>query len=116
MRNSIVPKAPARKALCLAAMLAASALPYAVNAAPASGGDTVQGLYDALLGTIKNGRILGQSAAVDIGDGQVQMVYALDLHVGRRQFEEMRSLAWVGASGQRGRDRARFSHAVRARK
>src|SRR5438477_5425059 len=61
MRNSIVPKAPARKALCLAAMLAASALPYAVNAAPASGGDTVQGLYDALLGTMKNGRILGQS-------------------------------------------------------
>ena len=61
MRNSIVPKAPARKALCLAAMLAASALPYRVHAAPASGGDTVQGLYDALLGTMKNGRILGQS-------------------------------------------------------
>src|SRR5437762_14089817 len=61
MRNSIVPKAPARKALCLAALLAASALPYSVNAAPASGGDTVQRLYDALLGTMKNGRILGQS-------------------------------------------------------
>src|SRR5437764_15331680 len=62
MRNSIVPNAPARKALCLAAMLAAaSALPYPVHAAPASGGDTVQGLYDALLGTMKNGRILGQS-------------------------------------------------------
>src|SRR5438477_1710535 len=61
MRNSIVPKAPARKALCLAAMLAASALPYAVNAAPASGGDTVQGLYEALLSTMKNGRTLGQS-------------------------------------------------------
>ena len=28
---------------------------------PANGGDTVQGLYDALLGTMKNGRILGQS-------------------------------------------------------
>src|SRR5438309_2130 len=62
MRNSIVPNAPARKALCLAAMLAAaSALAYPVHAAPASGGDTVQGLYDALLGTMKNGRILGQS-------------------------------------------------------
>ncbi|HJY51289.1 MAG TPA: ABC transporter substrate-binding protein, partial [Stellaceae bacterium] len=62
MRNSIVPNAPARKALCLAAMLAAaSALPYPVHAAPVSGGDTVQGLYDALLGTMKNGRILGQS-------------------------------------------------------
>src|SRR5437764_13189467 len=62
MRNSIVPNAPARKALCLAAMLAAaSALPYPVHAAPASGGETVQGLYDALLGTMKNGRILGQS-------------------------------------------------------
>jgi phospholipid transport system substrate-binding protein len=32
-----------------------------VDAAPASGGDTVQGLYDALLGTMKNGRTLGQS-------------------------------------------------------
>ncbi|MBV8508002.1 MAG: ABC transporter substrate-binding protein [Alphaproteobacteria bacterium] len=61
MRNSIVPKAPARKALCLAAMLAASAFSYPVHAAPASGGDTVQGLYDALLGTMKNGRTLGQS-------------------------------------------------------
>src|SRR6202040_63573 len=62
MRNSIVPNAPARKALCLAAMLAAaSTLPYPVHAAPVSGGDTVQGLYDALLSTMKNGRILGQS-------------------------------------------------------
>src|SRR5437763_13606969 len=62
MRNSIVPNAPARKALCLAAMLAAaSALPYPIHAAPASGGDTVQGLYDAWLSTMKNGRILGQS-------------------------------------------------------
>src|SRR6476469_7296266 len=62
MRNSIVPNATTRKALCLAVMLAAaSALPYPVHAAPASGGDTVQGLYDALLGTMKNGRILGQS-------------------------------------------------------
>jgi phospholipid transport system substrate-binding protein len=34
---------------------------YPVHAAPASGGDTVQGLYDTLLGTMKNGRILGQS-------------------------------------------------------
>jgi phospholipid transport system substrate-binding protein len=42
-------------------MLASSALVYPVHAAPASGGDTVQGLYDALLGTMKNGRILGQS-------------------------------------------------------
>ena len=60
MRNSIVPKALARKALCLGVMLAASAFSYPVHAA-ASGGDTVQGLYDALLGTMKNGRILGQS-------------------------------------------------------
>jgi phospholipid transport system substrate-binding protein len=56
MTKSIVPKA-----LCLAAMLAAAALPNPVLAGPASGGDTVQGLYDALLGTMKNGRILGQS-------------------------------------------------------
>src|SRR5271165_4464527 len=56
MTKSIVPKA-----LCLAAMLAAAALPNPVLAAPATGGDTVQGLYDALLGTMKNGRTLGQS-------------------------------------------------------
>jgi len=36
-------------------------LSYPVHAAPASGGNTVQGLYDALLATMKNGRTLGQS-------------------------------------------------------
>src|SRR5256885_15845890 len=36
-------------------------LSYPVHAAPASGGDTVQGLYEALLTTMKNGRTLGQS-------------------------------------------------------
>jgi phospholipid transport system substrate-binding protein len=36
-------------------------LSYSAHAAPATGGDTVQGLYDALLGTMKNGRTLGQS-------------------------------------------------------
>jgi phospholipid transport system substrate-binding protein len=61
MTKSIAPKLPARKALCLAAMLAAAALPNPVVAAPATGGDTVQGLYDALLGTMKSGRTLGQS-------------------------------------------------------
>src|SRR6201984_42320 len=61
MRKSIVPKVLARNGLCLVAMLAASASVYPVDAAPASGGDTGQGLFDALLGTLKNGRILGQS-------------------------------------------------------
>jgi phospholipid transport system substrate-binding protein len=32
-----------------------------LHAAPASGSDTVQSLYDALLNTMKNGRTLGQS-------------------------------------------------------
>jgi phospholipid transport system substrate-binding protein len=36
-------------------------LSYPAHAAPASGSDTVQGLYDVLLGTMKNGRTLGQS-------------------------------------------------------
>jgi len=62
MRNFIVSKASPRKALCLVAMLAsAAALSHPVDAAPTSGGDTVQNLYDALLGTMKNGRTLGQS-------------------------------------------------------
>jgi phospholipid transport system substrate-binding protein len=50
-----------RKAVVLAAGLGLSMLSYPLHAAPASGGDTVQGLYDALLSTMKNGRILGQS-------------------------------------------------------
>lgn len=56
-----VPMLPSRKALCVAAVLVAAALPCRLDAAPASGGDTVQGLYDALLGTMKNDRTLGQS-------------------------------------------------------
>jgi phospholipid transport system substrate-binding protein len=36
-------------------------VPYPARAAPGGGGDTVQGLYDALLSTMKNGRTLGQS-------------------------------------------------------
>ncbi len=32
-----------------------------LHAAPSSGGDTVESLYDALLSTMKNGRTLGQS-------------------------------------------------------
>src|SRR5882672_3109374 len=36
-------------------------VPYPAHAAPGGGGDTVQGLYDALLSTMKNGRTLGQS-------------------------------------------------------
>src|SRR6202022_2378287 len=57
----VVPKTPAWKAAALAAGLALGVLSYPVHAAPASGGDTVQGLYDALLSTMKNGRTLGQS-------------------------------------------------------
>jgi phospholipid transport system substrate-binding protein len=36
-------------------------LSYPAQSAPAGGGETVQGLYDALLSTMKNGRALGQS-------------------------------------------------------
>jgi phospholipid transport system substrate-binding protein len=56
----IVPKTPAWKAMAAAAGLGLAMLSYPVHAAPTSG-DTVQGLYDALLGTMKNGRTLGQS-------------------------------------------------------
>ena len=62
MSKSVRPKTPACKAASLAVMLTASALPLSgMNAAGATGGDTVQGLYDALLSTMKNGRTLGQS-------------------------------------------------------
>src|ERR1700720_689122 len=49
------------KAAALVGGLGLGILSYPVHAAPASGGDTVQGLYDALLSTMKNGRALGQS-------------------------------------------------------
>ena len=55
------PKMPACKAVAFAAGLGLSMLSYPVHAAPSSSGDTVQGLYDTLLGTMKNGRTLGQS-------------------------------------------------------
>ncbi len=61
MRKPIVSKAPVRKATTLAAVLGLAMVSYPAHAAPASGGDTVQSLYDALLSTMKNGRTLGQS-------------------------------------------------------
>ena len=60
MRNPMPPKA-ALWAGALAAGFGLAMLSYSVHAAPTSGGDTVQGLYDAPLGTMKNGRALGQS-------------------------------------------------------
>jgi len=57
----VVRKAPMLKALALAAGLGLGMVSYPVHAATASGGDTVRGLYDALLSTIKNGRALGLS-------------------------------------------------------
>jgi phospholipid transport system substrate-binding protein len=52
---------PLCKAVAFAAGLGLCMLSYPVHAAPVRGGDTVQGLYDALLSTMKNGRTLGQS-------------------------------------------------------
>jgi phospholipid transport system substrate-binding protein len=56
----IVPKKPLWKAVAFAVGLGLSTLSYPALAAP-SGGDIVQGLYNALVNTMKNGRILGQS-------------------------------------------------------
>ena len=47
--------------LAFVAGLGLSMLSYPVHAAPASGSDTVQGLFDALLVTMKHGPTLGQS-------------------------------------------------------
>jgi phospholipid transport system substrate-binding protein len=58
-------KAPFRKTRALGAGLAAAmaltVLSEPASAAPASGSETVQGLYDTLLSTMKNGRTLGRS-------------------------------------------------------
>ena len=61
MCNSMPSRTYVWKAVALAAGVGLAMLSYPIRAAPASGGDTVQGLYEALLGTMKNGRILGQS-------------------------------------------------------
>jgi phospholipid transport system substrate-binding protein len=62
MSKPIVSRTPVRKATGLAVMLVLASLPYRAHATPASGGEiVVQGLYDALLSTMKNGRTLGQS-------------------------------------------------------
>ena len=49
------------RAVGLAVAIALAILPQPTIAAPASGSDTVQGLYDTLLKTMKNGHTLGQS-------------------------------------------------------
>jgi phospholipid transport system substrate-binding protein len=59
--RAMVSKTPSWKAAALAAGLGLGTLSYPAHAASASGGDTVQGLYDVLLSTMKNGRTLGQS-------------------------------------------------------
>jgi phospholipid transport system substrate-binding protein len=59
--KSIVSKTPVWKAVTLAAVLGLAMVPYPAHAAPGDGGDTVRGLYDVLLNTMKNGRTLGQS-------------------------------------------------------
>ena len=49
------------QAAAFAAGLGIGLVSCPVFAAPANGGETVQGLYDALLNTMKSGRILGSS-------------------------------------------------------
>jgi phospholipid transport system substrate-binding protein len=57
----VIPKTATWKAAALASGLGIAMLAYPGHAVPASGGDTVQGLYNTLLGTMKSGRSLGQS-------------------------------------------------------
>jgi phospholipid transport system substrate-binding protein len=61
MARATFSKTLAFKAAALGAGLGLGMLSYPVHATPASGGDTVKGLYEVLLTTMKNGRILGQS-------------------------------------------------------
>jgi phospholipid transport system substrate-binding protein len=49
------------KALAFAVGLGLTSFSYSTHAAPVGGTGTVQGLYDALLSTMKNGRALGES-------------------------------------------------------
>ena len=55
------PTARLWKAMAFASGLVLGLYSGALHAAPSSGGVTVQGLYDALLSTMKSGKALGQS-------------------------------------------------------
>jgi phospholipid transport system substrate-binding protein len=57
----IAAKTPLWKALALSAGVVLGILSDPACAGPATGSDTVRGLYDALLSTMKSGRTLGQS-------------------------------------------------------
>jgi phospholipid transport system substrate-binding protein len=59
--RSTVAKSRLCKALALALALGLGTFSYTAQAAPAGGSGTVQGLYDTLLSTMKNGRTLGGS-------------------------------------------------------
>src|SRR6516165_198913 len=59
--ESPLPTRQAYKAAGLALVIALAVLTRPAFATPASGSDAVQGLYDTLLSTMKNGRTLGQS-------------------------------------------------------
>ena len=61
MSDPFVLKTPARQALGLGVLLMLAILCCRADAMPANGGNTVQGFYDALLNTMRNGRTLGQS-------------------------------------------------------
>ena len=61
VRKPVVYRTPMSKAVALSAGIGLAMLSYPVHAAPPSGSDTVQGLYNALVTTMKNGRTLGQS-------------------------------------------------------
>ena len=61
MSEPSVLKTPARKALGLGVLSVLAILSYQAQAMPAGGGNTVQGFYDVLLSTMKDGRTVGQS-------------------------------------------------------
>ena len=63
-KRSFYPENPSArlwKAIAFAGGLVLGLYSGPLHAAPSSGGDTVQGLYNALLSTMKSGKALGQS-------------------------------------------------------
>jgi phospholipid transport system substrate-binding protein len=61
MRKRSTLKTSGRTVAGVAALLGLAILPRPTDAMPADGGNTVQGFYEALLITMKNGRTLGQA-------------------------------------------------------
>ena len=105
MRRPMRAKSLVWKGVALAAGIGLAMLSYPLHAAPSSGGDTVQGLYDALLCTMKNGRILGQSGRFT----QLEPVIRRTFDIASMTRLSVGASSWAGLSEAQRQQSDRFA-------